>query len=116
MLMMFICWKMKNTEINVDKTDNMLLSRHQNGGQNHGIKTANRSFENVAQFKYFGTTEQNQNVIQEGIERRLNSGIACCYLVQKLQASCLLYNINIRIYKTATFPLVPYECQPCSLA
>jgi hypothetical protein len=32
----------------------MLLSHHQNGGQNHDIKTANRCFDNVAQFKYSG--------------------------------------------------------------
>jgi hypothetical protein len=30
----------------------MLLSRHQNAEQNHNIKTAKRSFEKVAQFKY----------------------------------------------------------------
>jgi hypothetical protein len=34
----------------------MLLSRHQNAGQNHDIKIANIPFENVAQLKYFGTT------------------------------------------------------------
>jgi hypothetical protein len=34
----------------------MLLSRHLNAGQNHDIKTANGSSENVAQFKYFLTT------------------------------------------------------------
>jgi hypothetical protein len=37
-------------EINVEKTRYMLLSRHQNVGQNRDIKTANRSFENVPQF------------------------------------------------------------------
>jgi hypothetical protein len=41
-------------EINVDKTKNMLLCRHQNVGQNRDIKIANRSFENVSQFKYLG--------------------------------------------------------------
>jgi hypothetical protein len=30
----------------------MLLSRHQNAGQNNDIKTADRCFENVAQFRY----------------------------------------------------------------
>jgi hypothetical protein len=43
-------------EINVDKTKYMLLSRHQNVCQNRDIKIANRSFENVSQFKYLGTT------------------------------------------------------------
>jgi hypothetical protein len=36
-------------EINVEKTMYMLLSRHQNVGQNRDIKIANRSFENVSQ-------------------------------------------------------------------
>jgi hypothetical protein len=51
-------------EINVHKTKYMLLSRHQNIGQNREIKMANRSFENVSQFKYLGTTVTNQNLIQ----------------------------------------------------
>jgi hypothetical protein len=33
----------------------MLLSHHQNARQNHNIKIANRSFENVVQFKHLGT-------------------------------------------------------------
>jgi hypothetical protein len=36
-------------EIIVEKTKCMLLSRHQNVGQNQDIKIANRSFENVSQ-------------------------------------------------------------------
>jgi 23S rRNA U2552 (ribose-2'-O)-methylase RlmE/FtsJ len=38
-------------EVNAEKTMYMLLSHYQNAGQNHDIKTANRSFENVAKFK-----------------------------------------------------------------
>jgi hypothetical protein len=53
--------------INVDKTKYTLLSRHRNGGQNRDIKIANRSFENVSQFKYLGTTVTNQNLIQKEI-------------------------------------------------
>jgi hypothetical protein len=38
----------------------MFLSRHQNAGQNHVMKIANRCFENVAQFTYLETTITNQ--------------------------------------------------------
>jgi hypothetical protein len=34
----------------------MLLSHHQNAGQNDDIKMANRCFENVEQLKYLGRT------------------------------------------------------------
>jgi hypothetical protein len=59
-------------EANVWKTKYMLLSRHQNVGQNRDMNTANRCFENVAQFRYLGTTLTDQNLIEEGIKRRLN--------------------------------------------
>jgi hypothetical protein len=35
-------------EVNTEKTEYMLLSRHQNAGQNHDTKIGNRCFENVA--------------------------------------------------------------------
>jgi hypothetical protein len=41
-------------EVNVEKTKYMLLSHQQNVGQNWDIKIANRSFENVSQFRYLG--------------------------------------------------------------
>jgi hypothetical protein len=43
-------------EVNTEKTKYMLLYHHQNAGQNHKIKTNNRCSENVAQFRYLGTT------------------------------------------------------------
>jgi hypothetical protein len=64
-------------EINVEKSKYMLLSRQQNVGQSRDIKIANRSFGNVSQFKYLGTTVTNQNLIEDEIKRRLNSGDAC---------------------------------------
>jgi hypothetical protein len=102
-------------EINVEKTKYMLVSRHQNVGQNRDIKIPNRSFENVSQFKYLGTTVTNQNLIQEEIKRRLNSGNACYHLVQNLLSSRLSKNLKIRIYKTIILPLVLYGCETWSL-
>jgi hypothetical protein len=54
----------------------MLMSRHQNAGKSHNIKIPNKPFENVAKFKYFGTTVTNQNLIHEEMKSRLNSGHA----------------------------------------
>jgi hypothetical protein len=48
-------------EVNTEKTKYMLLSHHQNAGQNHNIQIADRSFETVAQFKYLGMTIMIQN-------------------------------------------------------
>jgi hypothetical protein len=52
-------------EVNVEKTKYMLVSQDQNAGQNADIKIGNRSFENVSQFRYLGTTVTNQNLIEE---------------------------------------------------
>jgi hypothetical protein len=91
-------------EIHVEKIKCMLLSRHQNVGQNRDIKIANWSSGNMSQFKYLGTTVTNQNLIQEKIKRRLNSGNACYHSVQNLLSSRLLSkNVKIRIYKTIIF-------------
>jgi hypothetical protein len=72
------------------KTKYMLLSCYQNAGQNRGIKIANRSFENVSQFKYLGTVVTNENLIQEEIKERLSSGNASYDSFQSLLSSRLL--------------------------
>jgi hypothetical protein len=103
-------------EINVEKTKYMLLSHHKNVSQNRDIKIAKRSFENVSQFKHSGTTVTNQNLIQEEIKSRLNSGKACCHSIQNLLSSRLLSkNLKIRIYKTIIMPVVLHGCETWSL-
>jgi hypothetical protein len=63
-------------EVNAEKTKYILRSHHQNAGQNHDIKVANRSFEIVVYLNYLGKTLTTQNLTQEEIKRRLNLGIA----------------------------------------
>jgi hypothetical protein len=62
-------------EINAEKTNYMIMSRHPNSGQNQNIRIANESFEN-SKFKYLGTTLTNQNDIQ-GMLAIIQSKIFC---------------------------------------
>jgi ribosomal protein S2 len=77
-------------EINAEKTKYMIMSRHPKSGQNQNRRIANKSCENVATFRYLGTTLTNQNGIHDEIKSRLNSGNACYYSVQNLLSSRLI--------------------------
>jgi hypothetical protein len=43
----------------------MFMSHEQNAGKNHSIKTANKSFRNMAKFVYFGIKLMYQNCMHE---------------------------------------------------
>jgi hypothetical protein len=49
----------------------MVMSRDQNAGRNHSVKTDNSTFERVEEFKYLGTTLTNQNSIPEEIKKQI---------------------------------------------
>jgi tetrahydromethanopterin S-methyltransferase subunit A len=69
------------------------MCREQNSGQNHKIKIGNKPFENLAKFKYVGTTITNRNCKHEEIKGTLNSGHVCCHSVQNLLSSSLLSKV-----------------------
>jgi hypothetical protein len=95
----------------------MLMSRHQNAGQNHNIKVANRSFESVAKFRYLGTAVTGKNFINGEIKNRLNAGNAYCPSFQSLFSFRLLSkNVTIKIRKTAVLPLSLHGCGTSSPA
>ena len=64
-------------EVNAHNTKYMTVSRDQNAGRIHSMKTDNSSIERVEDFKYLGTTLTNQNSIQEEIKCKLKLGNIC---------------------------------------
>jgi len=94
----------------------MVMSRDQNAGRIHSVRTDNNTFERLEEFKYLGTTLTNQNYIPEEIKSRLKLGNVCYHSVQNLLSSMLLSkNLKIKIYRTIILPVVLYGCETWSL-
>jgi hypothetical protein len=82
----------------------MFVSHHRTTGQNCYIKVADKSFENVAKYKYLGMMLTNQNCIHKEIKRRLNMGNACYHSDQNFCVPILyLKSVKIKIYKIMIF-------------
>lgn len=72
----------------------MFMCCHQTAGQNSYIKVANKSFANVAKFKYLGIMVTNQNRINEKIKADQFQGILAKNTVQNLLSSHLLPKLH----------------------
>jgi hypothetical protein len=93
-------------EHNAGKTKYMVMSRDQSAELSYNIKTENRSFESVKEFKYLGTILTNQNSIQKEIKIRLKPGNACHQLVQNILSYNLLSkNLKIKICRIIILPV-----------
>jgi hypothetical protein len=91
------------------------MSGSQKTAQKHSIKIVNKSFEDVAKFKYLRTTLTDQNCMHEEIKSRLNSWNTCYHLVQSLLSSRLLSRIiKVKIYETVILPGVLHGCETWS--
>jgi hypothetical protein len=82
---------------------------HQNEGQNHNIKIANGSFENVM-FRCFGMTLTNESCNKK--IRKLSLGNVWCHSVLKFMSSCLLSkNVKIKTFKKLILPAILSGCE-----
>ena len=57
-------------EASAEKTKYMVMSRNQNAGRIHNVRTDNSTCERVEEFKCLGTTLTNQNSTAEEIKSR----------------------------------------------
>jgi hypothetical protein len=106
----------KEVSLEVYPEKTMLISGSQKIGQKHSIKIVDRSIEDVAKFKYLGTTVTDQNYMHEEINSRLNSGNAYYHSVQSLMSSRLVSrNLKVKIYRTIILPVILYGCENWSL-
>lgn len=52
-------------EVSVESLAYVFTSLQQNVGQNLNMQIANKSFENIAEFRYLGTTPTNKNGVRD---------------------------------------------------
>jgi len=113
---LIVASKENGLEVNADKTRYMVMSRDQNSGLSHSMRTDNSSLERVEEFKYLGTILKIQNSTQEQIKSKLKSGNVSCHAGQNLLCFSLLYkNLKIKRHRTIILSVGLYGCETWSL-
>ena len=93
-------------EVNADKTKYMVMSRDQNLGRSHSMKTDNSSFERVEEFRYLERTSKNQNYIQEEIKSRLKQVMFAIIL-------CRIFGFQFAVQKCKDQDIQNYNFASC---
>jgi hypothetical protein len=91
-------------EVNTEKTEYMVLSRHQNAGQSHTLLIKNKSFKNLAKFKYLRKTVSHQDCIHEEIKEQNTFG-------ECLLPFCSESFSSRPLPKNLILPVVLYGCE-----
>jgi len=84
------------------KTMYIVMLCNQNAGQSNNLIIANKSFGNVAKFKY---------CIHDEIKNRVNFGNVCYHSAQNLPSRLLSKSFKVKIYRTIILPVVLYGCE-----
>jgi len=93
-------------KVSTAKTNYMPVFHEQSKGQDQNFKTANKSFESMESFKYFGTTPTNQNYTHEKKFNPLKPELnPICYMLALLGAHHFLHVSRIRV-KSLIFRLL----------